>query len=167
MADQLAPWLQRQPDIANLFNPAFLGIVLRSAVSSYSRVRRGEGLPIALAFVVVGLSLSPTVRRHRPSRSVNMHSWGRDNPDAKVEAAAAARFLVPMTREAILCMTQAGLLQIDGSAIKVTGSLGKARDARGARGNLSEYLSMAKFVGSWLARSQSVSSVYESLGMRP
>jgi Family of unknown function (DUF6521) len=73
----MTPWTERPIELANLLNPAFCGFLIRSAAASYKE-SKPEGMPFALAFLVLPLVLHVSTRKTLP-RSVRttLISWLR------------------------------------------------------------------------------------------
>lgn len=169
MTDALPGWANRQPDFANLFNPAFVGIVLRSVCEGYV-ARADEAMPVSLSFLAVPLVLSPAVRQNRPSNvRARMGKWLRENPNIKAEFMPAARFLVPVVREAIMVAVYNKLLAIESHRLRGIGHLQSALGTPDASpiSNLGNDLAHARFIGRWLAATGSEVAIFDAIGLRP
>lgn len=171
MTDLLPRWPDRQPDYANLFNPAFVGLVLRAACEGYADKCPAEGgLPFALSFIAVPLALHPDVRRERPrTMRTRLGLWLDERPGLKAAFAASARALVPIVRESIIVMLRTGLIGTNGISLWSAGALvhpgSQSTDVEAP--TIKTHLSHAAFVGRWLAASGSVTAVFEATGTKP
>jgi len=71
-------WSDRPVEEAALFNPAFCGELIARTVAGYQEAR-AAALPLALAFVVLPLTLHEPTRRILPGRSNTMLlTWAAD-----------------------------------------------------------------------------------------
>jgi len=61
----MIPWEHRPIEVANLFNPAFCGEVIRRCGAGYS-AKLQTGMPYALAFLVLPIVLHPATRWSEP-----------------------------------------------------------------------------------------------------
>lgn len=166
-------WAQRSADYGNLFNPAFLMVVLGAACQGFEAEQkdvnqaRELGMPFALLFLVAPLALSAEFNEARPNRLAgSMVSWLKKHPAIAGNMSAAAYSLVPAVREAIVYGLRAEHLQ--------AGDEGRFREgpAHGAleldvRTDLTGSLNNAVFAGRWLAKSGATAAILEAFGLRP
>ena len=90
------PWVERPPEQARLLNPAFVGVTIWACARGYASVRE-IGLPYALSFVAVPITLHKATREDLPrSTRTSMASWLAENPRALVGFAERARAVVPL-----------------------------------------------------------------------
>lgn len=70
----ITPWIERSPEQARLFNPAFVGVTILSCARGFATSQE-NGLPYALTFLAVPIVL------HRATREVlqgaRAHRWRR------------------------------------------------------------------------------------------
>lgn len=160
----LDPWPERQPDFANLFNPAFAGVLLRECCSGFHQAS-SRGMPFPLCFVAPAMVLHPGVRSSLP-RTVRTRfsEWIRSDQTVRADLALAIKELVPVVRESLLIMISSGLLTLQAGEVVPGGNLNRAGDVTAA---LSLFLERSQFVGRWLARGGTVQSVFEAIGIRP
>lgn len=166
-------WADRSSDYGNLFNPAFLMLVLGTACREFEAEQKGVteprqlGMSFALLFLAVPLAVSPEFNHERPKRLAgSLVSWSRKQPAIAANMSAAAYSLVPAVREAIVYGLRAGYLLV--------GSEGRFREGSAHSGphldireELADHLNNAAFVGRWLAKSGPSSTILEAFGLRP
>ncbi|MGC1301868.1 MAG: three component ABC system middle component [Caulobacteraceae bacterium] len=173
MRPALPAWEQRSADYGNLFNPAFLMLVLAAACKGFESEQKGIsderqlGMPFVLFFLAVPLALSREFNDERPRRLAgSLVSWLRKNPAATANISAAAYSLVPVVREGIVFALRTGHLQ--------AGDDGRFRSGRthgelqlDVRTDLLAHLNNAGFAGRWLAKSGTLAPILEAFGLRP
>ncbi|TIN00362.1 MAG: hypothetical protein E5Y34_12605 [Mesorhizobium sp.] len=162
------PWRDRPSEQAALFNPAFCGELISRTVAAYD-VGRGGPLPFALAFLVLPLALHPGARAALPVRSdTTFATWAAEHGAMLAELPDRVMALRPITREALLFLTQHSALTVTGRgvglgsrALKLTPKPAiTTDDAQAARRT-------AGFIGRWLANQASTAFVLQTLGVRP
>jgi len=173
MRADLPAWAERSPDYGNLFNPAFLMVVLKAACEGFESEQKQEadeseiGMPFALLFLAAPLALSPDFNGQRPTalrgRLVN---WLRKNPALTVDLSNAAYSLVPIVREGIIFALRTGNLRTTRRGRFQQGET-DTRSQPEAHADLSDHLSNAVFAGRWLAKSGPAASILEAFGLRP
>src|SRR6266699_1933084 len=73
-------WEERPVEIANLFNPAFCGEILRRCISSYQQTN-SLPLPYPLLFLVLPIILHRDTReRISPRQRLTLHAWLQKHP---------------------------------------------------------------------------------------
>jgi len=161
-------WAERPTEEAALFNPAFCGELISRSATEYQRLR-ASSFPFAMAFVVLPLTLHAATRAALPGRSdTTFATWAAERGAMLAELPKRVLMLRPVTREALLFLTQHGALAVDAQGLsagphplklssrKVVTSL-DTNDARRA----------ASLVGRWFAGQGSAAFVLQSLGIRP
>lgn len=119
-------WEERPTEVANLLNPAFVGILLRRAVDGYAQHSQ-KGMPLELLFLVLPFCLhAATARRLPRAVSTPLHVWLQraENRDVLISFAERASALVPFGREAIMFAAQRGVLAIEESGLLRAGDAG-------------------------------------------
>src|ERR1700681_3010467 len=101
----MLPWNERPTEVANLLNPAFVGVLLRKAIDGYTEEVQ-SGMPFELLFLVPPFCLHPATAERLPrSPSVTpLHVWlqREENRDVLLAFADRASAVVPFVREALL-----------------------------------------------------------------
>ena len=161
----MKPWNERPVEIRNLFNPAFCGLVLSRALTSFQETNE-KGMPFSLSLLVLPLCL------HRQTRDVlraEKRSYflkiAAEHPELQVGLARRCTDILPFTFEGFGLLMQSGLLAVDDS--------GRLRIGPGIRKKLAgteesiECQRAAAFLGREFARIGDRSTVYATLGVRP
>lgn len=161
----------RPRDEANLFNPAFCGLLIHEAISGYTS-HTGAGMPFALTFCVLPMTLHKSTREALPRRLTfgnGLSAWLEANPTAKIGFDKRLSVLQGVTRESLLYLFQGEMLSLnDGHLLKPTNKkTGNVKELLSDSLEIAECISSSKFVGRWLANSGSPQNTYALLGVRP
>lgn len=161
-------WLERSPDIAALFNPAFCGTLLYSAVGAHVGEREVP-LPFSLSFIVLPLVLhEPTAEQLPASIRTPMHTWIADHPEIRIGLADRVRGFAPLVRESLMFLLSRGAIRVvDRSILSVSGTV--RLTAVGAIGSneLTAAIRRARLVGRLIAYAGRPAAIFASLGLRP
>jgi Family of unknown function (DUF6521) len=158
-------WMSRPTVLRNLFNPAFLGVLLSRATEEYA----GSGMAPVLAYVALPLILHRETRKALPYNTrTSLTAWTQDHPELLIAFPEHVRKMRPFTEEAIIFACSTKLLRFD----ELTGKLRRgyeapATDPEDVLADASDCLSKAKLVGRWLAKSGSTATIFALLGIRP
>lgn len=160
-------WGKRPSEEAAHFNPAFCGELLTRAVSEYERLR-GNPLPLPLAFTVLPMTLHPTTRMALPRKAnTTFTTWSVEHETILLGVPDRTLRLRPVTREALLFMSQLGALSFERGGVsigpkplklltKLTISTDDVHDAR----------RMAGLLGRWFAYQPTTAAILQTLGIR-
>jgi len=162
------PWLERAPEEARLFNPAFLGATLWACARGYRSVHDG-GLPYALAFVAMPVALHKGTREELPKITrTSLAAWLADNPRALVGFPVRAQALVPLVKEGILFGSSGQLLTFENDLlIPADRPRSMAGFERKATEEVKACIKKAEFVGKWFAHSGEYTTVMALWGVSP
>jgi hypothetical protein len=161
-------WPERPAEEAALFNPAFCGELIARCMSDYETARAAP-LPLALAFVVLPLTLHRQTRELLPGRSdATLMTWAADRGPLIADLPDRVLALRRVTREAILFLTQHSAISVTAMGLnrgphplklsaKRPTSTPDAEAARRAAGLL----------GRWFAHQGGAAAVLQALGVRP
>ena len=106
-------WEARPPELANLLNPAFGAFLLRAAASAHSK-ECNQGLPLALAYMILPVALHGRSRRSLPETTrTRMVTWLARYPEARIGVAQRVQAVSPYTREALIFALRHRLLALD------------------------------------------------------
>lgn len=166
-------WEQRSSDYRNLFNPAFLMLLICCVCEAYETecIRTGNldkvGMPYALIFLAIPMALSKSFNDERPTRAAgSLVNWLRTHPVINIDLSTSAYSFVPAIREGVVFALQAGYVEVDEKGLfRVKGEAINLELAR--KIELSRHIENAKFSGRWLAKSGSASTILEAFGLRP
>ncbi|WP_337043675.1 three component ABC system middle component [Emticicia sp. 17c] len=160
-------WEERNPIVANLFNPAFCGEVLRVAISNYNK-NSSTNFPFAFSFIILPILLHEETRNKMPKTTKTyLFVWVEENDNLFFDFAIRARSMVKYTKEAIsfLLMYEKININEDGEII--------ANDKRNTpivSEDYAEYnniLKKAEMLGKWLAVTKNVKSIYSFFRILP
>lgn len=170
----MSVWHDRTIEERNLLNPAFCAVVLWFLAKGYRTEADAldepqSQLPLALAFVGASFVLRGQTRRKLPTTiRTSLPSWVYDHPLDRSAVAKGVEVLRPYVREAIVFGAQSGLLGLTGAAVADDTSAQRRinKYLRQSTPEVQECASRAEFVGRWLIKSGTPSTVLSLLGMR-
>lgn len=156
----MSDWHERPSVESALLNPALIALVLSRAAFGYSE-RHSDGMTWPLGFIVPPLVL------HRPTRKVlprdtrtHLSTWVSRNPLLRTGFPRRAASMTELTREGFRFGIRTG-------DISLHAGLMHGVNGREPRGELLEIVKAAKLVGRWLSMSESPSTPFVLLGVRP
>lgn len=161
-------WSERPSEEAALFNPAFCGELIVRSVVEFENAR-SMPMPLALAFVVLPLTLHAPTRELLPGRSnATLVTWAAEQAPLIADLPNRVLALRPATREGIIFVTQHSALSVNASGLsrgsrplKLSAKRPEATpDAEAAR-------RAAGLVGRWFANQGGASSFLQALGVAP
>lgn len=165
-------WRERPTEIANLLNPAFIGAVVGRAAAGYQD-EAGRAMPFPLLFVAVPLVLHRKTRERLPRDArTRMTSWLQHAPEVRVGFADRTRDVSPFVREGVsFGLAARGLRITPDGGIEAAAGMSLRRMVQENEGSgptdVNECLRRATFIGRWLARAGSPSTVFALWGIRP
>lgn len=160
----VTPWTARPPEIARLMNPAFCALVMRASVKGYCD-ENTEGLPYALAFLVLPLSLHQRSRLALPKTvATRLAFWVADTPHLRMGLADRVRGLVPYTKEALIFALRDPLVQLVGGRFIPAKRRLRAMPWPGSS-EPSVCIEAAHLIGRLFARAGSAGTVLTTLGV--
>lgn len=160
-------WAERNTIVANLFNPAFCGEIIRVTAKEYNNHTSAK-FPYAFAFLVLPIVLHKATRERMP-RSVRTYFfvWVEQNDDLFFDFAKRTRSMVKYTKEALLFLLIHNKIQLSENAEII------ATDERVKKINKEDYqeyndiLKRAEMLGKWLSSTSDVKSIYSFLRITP
>jgi hypothetical protein len=172
----MTTWRDRTIEERNLLNPAFCAVVTWSLANGY-RVEQAKseasshGMALELLFVGASFVLRGQTRECLPGVvTTSMPAWIQDHPLQRSAVAKGVEVLRPYVREGIIFGARRGLITFQ-SRGQIMASQDKAKavaeyekkttlDARSC-------VVKALFIGRWLYRSGTASTVMDLVGVRP
>jgi hypothetical protein len=113
------PWRQRPLEEAAHFNPAFCGELIGRTLHGYCNLVPNS-LPFALSFLVLPLALHPATRRALPRKAnTAFASWAGGNSDVLSTVPERVLRLRPVSREALLFLSQLGAIRVDKDGVSI------------------------------------------------
>ncbi len=168
----MSAWGERPTEVANLLNPAFVGVLLRKAVEGYVE-EADNGLPFELAFLILPLCLHPETVSRLPARAAStpLHTWllREENRDVLVSFGKRVSALVPFTREALVFAGQRGVIVFDDAGRLRAGDapLRGITTYPNTSDDIKQAVRRAEFVGRWFALAGTTATIFSLLGVRP
>ena len=168
----MLPWNQRPTEVANLLNPAFVGVLLRTAVDGYAKELQ-LGMPFELLFLVPPFCLHPATAKRLPrSPAVTpLHVWlqREENRDVLLSFAERASSVVPFVQEALLFCGERQILAVDSSGRFIAGDkqLRGMSKYRTVGEEVKEAIRLAELIGRWFALAGTTATVFTLLGIQP
>lgn len=165
----MSRWELRPQEEANLLNPPFCALILSLAVENYEKSLR-DGMPLALAFLVLPIVLHKPTREALPQRTTRaISSWLDEREDLRATFAERARSLSPYVREALLYSLVHDRLKLSdqGHLLLGTKTRGFASYVAAATDEVKDCVTKAQFVGRWLTSAGNVPTIFALWGVRP
>lgn len=167
VARTLLVWTSRPAEIANLLNPAFASLLIRSAAHGYTR-DDPSGLPLTLAYLLLPIVLHRKTRESLPrTTKTRVHTWLQANQHILAGFAERASQMVPYTREALLFGAQQSIFVLNASA-RLDVTTVRLRSVQRAESlEVGECLSRAELLGRLFARAGDSATILAMWGVRP
>ncbi|MED4354315.1 DUF6521 family protein [Schinkia azotoformans] len=160
-------WEKRPDEIQALLNPAFIGRLIREFVQSYTKENKKD-VPFELLFIFLPIALQKKFRDALPNTTrTQIHVWLLNHPEYRIAFANKNKNLVPFVREAITFLLQRDIISLTDQGEFAMGNKKYRRVKVFETEDVQECLKAAKFMGKWLARSGSSSTIYAIWGLRP
>ena len=160
----MTSWESRPTDVANLFNPAFCGEIIRVCVKSYTK-ESNEPFPYLLSFLILPTLLYKDVRQTMQGRYLN--AWLQQNIEVRINFAQRTRSLVPITQESIVFLLQLGLLNLNQDGDLEASKFRKHPTKSQNEFPISDFYEKSELLGKWLARVRDIRSIYIMWGIQP
>lgn len=161
----MLPWNQRPIEVANLFNPAFCGLLLRQAVGGYQQASE-RGMDYAMAFVVLPVVLHKDTRETLPNLSTKLHVWMHRNHQVRIGFAERMQNMVQITKEALLFALQHGVLALNGEGALIPGPQALGNYPVPKASEAAKCAKQAEFVGRWFADAGSPATFFSTWGIK-
>ena len=160
-------WTERNTIVANLFNPAFCGEIIRACAKEYNKHTNSK-FPYAYAFIILPIVLHEATRERMP-RSVRTYFfvWVEKNDDLFFDFSKRTRSMVKYTKEALSFLLAHNKIEFNDNAEII------ASDERVRKINKEDYqeyndiLKKAEMLGKWLSSTSDVKSIYSFLRITP
>jgi Family of unknown function (DUF6521) len=160
-------WRERPQEEAALFNPAFCGELLARTLDQF-RKRAGSAMPLVYTFLVLPLALHPGSRRVLPRRAnTAFASWAGDNADMLSVLPDRVLRLRPVTREALLFLSQLHAISIDSDGV-VFGQRPMRLNTRllATTDEVDGMRRAAGLLGRWFAYQSDSAAILQTMGVR-
>lgn len=160
-------WTERNTIVANLFNPAFCGEIIRVTAKEYNR-HTNTKFPYAFAFLVLPIVLHKATRERMP-RSVRTYFfvWVEQNDDLFFDFAKRTRSMVKYTKEALSFLLVHNKIQLSENAEIIATDKGVKKINKEDYQEYNDILKRAAMLGKWLSSTSDVKSIYSFLRITP
>jgi len=159
-------WENWSVEDKDLFNPAFLAVVIQAAAASYEATKK-SGIPFELLFLVCPLAIPADTRGRLPATAgKSFGAWIQENDDIRVDFDLYARPLVDVTKSAIMMLIDNGMIHILDNGC-VTVPRGKKAALSSDSTDVTASIAAAVLVGKLFSKVGSATNVYAMLGVRP
>lgn len=161
-------WRDRPPEEAALLNPAFCGEVIARATRDYEKVR-GSAFPLPLGFLILPLVLHPPTLAALPGKAnTTFATWSADHEALLAELPERILRLRPISREALLFLTQHGAIAVDASGLR-TGKTPMKLTAKTTASTLAvdDIRRAAGLLGRWFANQGAPVQILQTMGVTP
>jgi len=159
-------WESRPTEVANLFNPAFCGEIIRICVKSYTR-ESNKPFPYLLVFLILPILLYNDVRQTMKGSYSYLNNWLQKNIEVRINFAQRTRSLIPITQESIAFLLQIGLLNLNQDGDLEASKFKKHSTKSQNEFPISDFYEKSELLGKWFARVGDVRSIYIMWGIQP
>lgn len=160
-------WTERNTIVANLFNPAFCGEIVRATAKEYNK-HTSTKFPYAFAFLVLPIVLHKATRERMP-RSVRTYFfvWVEQNDDLFFDFAKRTRSMVKYTKEALSFLLIHNKIQLSENAEIIATDESVKKINKEDYQEYNDILKRAEMLGKWLSSISDVKSIYSFLRITP
>ncbi len=160
-------WEERPVEVANLFNPAFCGEIIRLCIKSYVD-ETGRSFPYALSCLILPILMYNDTRATMAVRRYTyLYNWLQEHPYLRVGFAYRVRELLPISKESLTFLLQLDALVLDDEAgLRPTQYSRRRLNSQNQTSTL-DFYDKAKLLGKWLARAGDVVTIYTMWGIQP
>jgi len=160
----MTSWESRPTEVANLFNPAFCGEIIRVCVKSYTK-ESSKPFPYLLSFLILPTLLYKDVRQTMQGSYLN--TWLQQNIEVRINFAQRTRSLVPITQESIAFLLQLGLLNLNEDGDLEANKFRRSPSKSQNEFPISDFYEKSELLGKWFGRVGDIRSIYIMWGIQP
>jgi hypothetical protein len=161
-------WHDRPREEAAHFNPAFCGELLARTIYEYQKAKQAP-LALPLLFIILPLMLHPPTRRALPGRANTLlASWSAENEPILSDVPERVMQLRPITREALLFLSQIGAMTVNREGVGIGSTPLKllSKLASPATAEVADIKRAASFLGRWFACQAAPAAILQTMGVR-
>lgn len=161
------PWTERNSIVANLFNPAFCGEIIRVVAKEYNK-NGTTPFPYAFTFLVLPILLHRETREKMP-RTVRTYFfvWVEQNDHLFYDFAKRTRGMVKYTKEALTFLMHYQRISINEAGGILTDLVNSQKFAQENYEEYDEIIKKAEMLGKWLSSTSDVKSIYSFFRITP
>lgn len=160
-------WSDRNTIVANLFNPAFCGEVIRVVAKEYNKNANSK-FPFAFTFLVLPILLHKETRERMP-RSVRTYFfvWVEENDDLFFDFAKRTSNMVKFTKEAITFLMAYQKISLTEQGEIITNPINSKVPTSPDYLEYNEIIKKAGMLGKWLSSTTDAKSIYSFFRITP
>ena len=160
-------WEERNPIVANLFNPAFCGEIIRIVINNYNK-HTNRKFPFAFSYIILPILLHKETRDKMP-RTIRTYFfvWVEENDSLFFDFSKRTKSMVKYTKEALLFLLAYKKIEITELG-EIISTKERARQIK--KDDYEEYneiIKKAEMLGKWLATTSDVKSIYSFFRITP
>ena len=160
-------WEERNTIVANLFNPAFCGEIIRVAALSFNK-ETSKKFPFALSFLVLPILLHKETRDRLPkSTKTYFFVWVEKNDDLFFDFSKRTKSMVKYTKEAISFLLLYKKIEFNEDGEIDTTNRKWKKIEKDEYEEYNDILKKAEMLGRWLGRTSDVKSLYSYFRITP
>ncbi|MBO0938348.1 hypothetical protein J2I47_17485 [Fibrella sp. HMF5335] len=159
-------WNERPGEIANLLNPAFCSLIVKTAVVEYYK-RKKEGISYPLAFIILPLVLHKNTREALPATTrTKFYTWLQNNQQVRIGLDERVNSLSSYTKETLMFAIQHNIIKVDLDGLL----LPVRRRLPSSYNPMTEEtlycINSASLIGKWLADVNDVDTLFSIFGIK-
>jgi hypothetical protein len=160
-------WSERNTIVANLFNPAFCGEIIRIVANNYNK-HTNKNFPFAFTFLVLPILLHKETRDKMPRTTRSyFFVWVEENDYLFFDFSKRTKSMVKYTKEALTFSLAYKRIAIsDQGEIVAQTEKAKLFDREDFE-EYNEIVKKAEMLGKWLATTSDVKSIYSFFRIIP
>jgi hypothetical protein len=161
------PWKERNTIVANLFNPAFCGEVVRVVANNYNK-HTSTKFPFAFAFIVLPILLHKPTRDQMPKTiRTYFFVWVEENDGLFFDFSQRTKSMIKYTKEALLFLMAYKRIELTEKGEIVAATEKAKQFADDDYEEYNEIIKKAEMLGKWLAVTSDVKSIYSFFRIIP
>lgn len=163
-------WKRRPNEEANLFNPAFCGVLVCEFVKAFAGKDK-PGAPLTLVLLALTISLHQESRGRLPgSTAASFYQWVQGNESMLIEFSRRASLLKPYILEAVRFGVRSGTLAFQTGHVLGLGDQPATYSPSKIQSDTEEtkrIVEQTRMLGRWLAKSGEETFILSAFGVRP
>ncbi len=160
-------WDKRPREVRTLFNPAFCGLVLARGIEGFA-TEAGRPMPFSLTLLILPLCLHKRTRELlKDANRSYLTNILQEHPEIRVDLAQRARGLFSYTMEAFAYLMACEVIEVDGSGGIALRADARVRKTIAGSQDTKDCQTVARALGTKLARINDRATIYTTLGIRP
>lgn len=152
-----------------LYNPAYTGFILLSAIREYCQ-DDSKGMHCLLPFIVLPVALNPFLSSLLPNnRRSALVAWLTNNQGALSDFPEQARAYRPLVLSALSLLLDKSLIRLSSEGFFTVGEVTVTKFPKFIRDQSStnDAMKAAVFLGRWLVHAPPVETLFVQLGVKP